>query len=171
MWPANQDEFREWLGLARELALSFLPWRLRTYPIVQPNLPRLTERAIAAAARVAERRWRHRQRFPDHVAGRIQFTHWFAEMAHRECLRRLPMLAAVRACLAELAEDQRRLLLWLYVDQLTFAQGAQILRSDAGTVRQQSLAAYSALRSRIVVRSGEQNDNFPMFPAAVGHGL
>jgi hypothetical protein len=171
MWPANRSDFRDWLDLASDLGERDLRLRLRPFPAVEPEIDSLAARAVAGAARIAGRRWRQRGWFPDFVADRVQFVRWFCELAYREGQRRLLLLSEARTALAGLTPEQQRLLLWLYLNQLTFTQVATILRSDTRAVRLQSREAYRGLRGRLAVRLGENRDAFPLFPAAVGHGF
>jgi DNA-directed RNA polymerase specialized sigma24 family protein len=127
------------------------------------------EECLAAVTAVLYRRGRSPQEAADRAADAVSFA--FSKRAYRECLRRVLALEEVAACLAGLDPDQRRLLLWLYVDQLGFHEVAAVIHTDATAVERQGHQAYDALRSRIAVRLGEPNDAFPVFPAAFGHGF
>ena len=163
MWP---DGFDDWLDFAIGMSVAALRGRLSIYSILRPQLSGLLEQAIAVAIRVADLR----RDWGDAFATQTEFARWFSETAFDESLRRAMTVAEILARLNQLPADQRRLLLWLYLDQLSFRQLAVVLNSDVAMIRRQSQQAYNDLRASIALAYGEAHDGFPLFPAAIGHG-
>jgi hypothetical protein len=160
-WP---DSYIDWAGRANPRVLEETRWRIDRYPILQPEVPQLAAEAVRQALRLAD----DHRRYPGYFADFNAFRHWLSEVAYREALRLLPGLPSVQPLFYQLPDEQRWLLHWLYVDQLTDRQAAQVLETDAKDVRRRGLLAYDAFCQLLIARYGHDDSTFPLFPSGVG---
>jgi hypothetical protein len=105
----------------------------------------------------------------DNFANRLQFRRWLITVAYREALRLLPGHRLVERWFYQLPDDQRCVLQWLYIDQLTYRQLAETLRNTPAEARNQGRTAYQAFR-QILLRANRGTDDwtFPPYPADTG---
>jgi hypothetical protein len=102
-----------------------------------------------------------------------EFRSWLHNRTYREALRLVLEPARVEAELNQLPAEQRRLLQWLYIDQLTDLEVARVRAADGDLVggeavaaaRHDCMQAYHALETRLrAIFPGDDVETiFPLF--------
>lgn len=159
------EQFDDWVDAAQVIAFQRVRDRLKHYPLLWAAAAGVAEQSVRQAVRLARGRVTERLAFEN----KYMFVRWLVTVADREALRLLLEQPSVARWLAEVPADDRRVLRFLYVDQLNFRELAQVLYLNPDGARSRAFAAYDAL-CRVLRNVGLKDDDwtFPMFPAGVG---
>ncbi len=178
-WPAT---FPQWTPATVQVAEDRTSLRLQEYVILKPHVQQVVSEAVSRVVALA----RERRDFPDYFLSRKEYANWFIASCWREALRLVFDLRFVRVCLdrlpslpedraisateqAQQALERRRLLLWLYVDQLTDRQLAEALGGiSPADARRMARQAYGALLAALTTAHARDACPFPEFPTGIG---
>lgn len=176
MWPSS---FPDWFHECEPEAVRIVYGRLIQYPVLSVFADRVSRSAVGRTREIGQ----YLRQYAAYFGHRYEFSRWLRVVSYREALRLILPLESVETALAQLDAEERKILRYRYIDQLSDDEVARMLDLrtsnrllyDAAVARKCSLDAYLQLCRVLEKRytppatpkAGRHRDVstlFPLFP-------